>query len=387
MNELTQLKEKLNRVSAELTVLYEISNAMRTTLKLDEILYIILTGVTAHVGLGFNRAMLFLVNEKESVIEGRIGIGPHTGEEANSIWAQIDHQKMDLEDLINAYKLMNKDIDSQFNDLVNDIRVPLNDKTNSILAMSVLDGMPIHLSPQTIGNYTNDPLLKIFHIEEMAVVPMQAKDKVIGVILADNAFTKKPITKDDMRMLIMLANQAGLAIENSMLYEQTLVMSRTDSLTGLWNHGYFQSRLHTELEKAKTDNTALSVMMIDIDDFKIYNDTLGHQLGDKILKELARTIKGYSRNMDYVCRYGGEEFAIIMSQTTKKEAFAIGEKLREIIERQPFPHEEILPNKRLTVSIGISAYPEDGTTASSLIDYSDKLLYKAKHKGKNIIYY
>ncbi|MDD5044523.1 MAG: diguanylate cyclase, partial [Candidatus Omnitrophica bacterium] len=74
-------------------------------------------------------------------------------------------------------------------------------------------------------------------------------------------------------------------------------------------------------------------------------------------------------------------------QTTKKEAFAIGKKLREIIERQTFPHEEILPNTRLTVSIGISAYPEDGTTASSLIDYSDKLLYEAKHKGKNIICY
>jgi diguanylate cyclase (GGDEF)-like protein len=188
-------------------------------------------------------------------------------------------------------------------------------------------------------------------------------------------------------MLIMLANQAGLAIENSVLYEQTLVRSHTDSLTGLWNHGYFQSRLHTELEKTKANNAALSIVMIDIDDFKVYNDTLGHQLGDKILKELAKTIKDYSRNMDYVCRYGGEEFVIIMSQTSKKEAFTIAEKLREIIERQPFPHEEILPNKRLTVSIGIAAYPEDGTTASSLIDYSDKLLYEAKNKGKNIICY
>ena len=387
MNELVQLKEKLTRVSAELTILYEISNAMRTTLKLDEILYIILTGVTAHVGLGFNRAMLFLVNEKESAIEGRIGIGPHTVEEANSIWTQIENQKMDLEDLINAYKAMNKNIDTQFNDLVRNIHVSLNDKTNSILAMSVLDGMPIHLNPATIGNYSNDPLLKLFHIEEMAVAPMQAKDKVIGVILADNAFTKKPITKDDMRMLIMLANQAGLAIENSLLYEQTLVRSHTDSLTGLWNHGYFQSRLHAELEKAKTSNGPLSIAMIDIDDFKIYNDTLGHQLGDQILKELARIIKDYSRNMDYVCRYGGEEFAIIMSQTNKKETFAIAEKLREIIERHPFPHEETLPNKRLTVSIGIAAYPEDGTTASGLINYSDKLLYEAKNKGKNIICY
>jgi len=387
MNELAQLKEKLTRVSAELTILYEVSNAMRTTLKLDEILYIILTGVTAHVGLGFNRAMLFLVNEKEGVVEGRMGIGPHTGEEANRIWTQIENRNMDLEDLTSAYKAMDKNIDSQFNDLIKDIRAPLNDKINNILTMSVLDGMPIHLNPQTITNYSNDPLLKLFKIDEMAVVPMQAKDKVIGVILADNPFNKKPITKDDMRMLIMLANQAGLAIENSVLYEQTLVRSHTDSLTGLWNHGYFQSRLHTELERAKINNGALSIAMIDIDDFKIYNDTLGHQLGDQILKELAKIIKDYSRNMDYVCRYGGEEFAIIMSSTNKKEAFSITEKLREAIERHPFPHEEILPNKRLTVSIGIAAYPEDATSASGLINYSDKLLYEAKNKGKNIICY
>ncbi|MCM8762847.1 MAG: sensor domain-containing diguanylate cyclase [Candidatus Omnitrophica bacterium] len=386
MSELAYLKEKLNRVTGELTILYEISNAMRTTLKLDEILYIILTGVTAHVGLGFNRAMLFLVNEKESVIEGRIGIGPHTQEEANRIWTQIERQKMDLEDLINAYKAMDKNIDSQFNELVKGIRIPLTEKS-SVLALSALEGMPLHLTRENIGNYASDPLLKLFNIGEMVIVPMQAKDKIIGVILADNAFTKKPITSDDIRMLTMLANQAGLAIENSLLYEQTLVKSHTDSLTGLWNHGYFQSRLHTEVEKAKIENKPLSIAMIDIDDFKIYNDTLGHQLGDSILKEIAKIIKDHCRNMDYVCRYGGEEFVIIMPQTNKKEAFEIMEKLREMIERHPFPHEEILPNKRLTISIGIATYPEDGTSASGLINHSDKLLYEAKNKGKNIICY
>ena len=93
MEDNIKLKQELERTKTELGILYEISNAMRTTLKLDEILYIILTGVTAHIGLGFNRALLFLINEKDGLIEGRMGIGPDSGEEANRIWSQIEGEK------------------------------------------------------------------------------------------------------------------------------------------------------------------------------------------------------------------------------------------------------------------------------------------------------
>jgi nitrate/nitrite-specific signal transduction histidine kinase len=99
--DLPEIKDELERTKVELDILYEISNAMRTTLKLDEILYIILTGVTAHTGLGFNRAILFLVNDKDNLIEGKMAIGPENTEEANSIWRQIEQNKMDLDDLIN----------------------------------------------------------------------------------------------------------------------------------------------------------------------------------------------------------------------------------------------------------------------------------------------
>ena len=131
-------------------------------------------------------------------------------------------------------------------------------------------------------------------------------------------------------MLIMLANQAGLAIENSQLYEKTLVMPPTDSLTELWNHGYFQYLLRVKLESAKAQlRPLLSLIMLDIDDFKIYNDTLGHQAGDTDIKEdSAALFKNQSRKMDFVCRYGGEEFAIILPYTDKKEAYLIAERLR-----------------------------------------------------------
>lgn len=383
MEELNKIKQELERTKSELAILYEISNAMRTTLKLDEVLYIILTGVTAHIGLGFNRAVLFLVNEKDNLIEGKMAIGPENGEEANRVWKYVEQEKMDLDDMINAYKVSGTVRESGFNQQIQHIKISLREQKNSLLALCVLEGMPLHLTKETIQNYNHDQIIQVLRTDELVVVPLKAKDKVNGIILADNFITKKPITKDDLRMLIMLANQAGLAIENSQLYEKTVIRAHLDSLTNLWNHGYFQYLLGVELEKAKATLTQLSLIMLDLDDFKIYNDSLGHQSGDNILKEIATLLKNQSRKMDYVCRYGGEEFAIILPYTDKKEAYLIAERLRENIANHPFVHQEILPNKVLTASLGLTSYPKDGTTPSELLSYADKALYEAKAKGKN----
>ena len=391
MEEQSKIHEELERTKTELGILYEISNAMRTTLKLDEILYIILTGATAHIGLGFNRAMLFLINEKEGLIEGKMGIGPGSGEEANRIWTNIENEKMDLDDLISVYKSSsgpfstaeNSSFDLGFNKHLRRFKFSIAEKSKNLLSLAALEGMPLHLTKETIQKYAHDPIIQWLTSEELVIVPLKGKDKVNGIIIVDNFVTKKPITKDDLRMLIMLSNQAGLAIENSQLYEKTLIRTHMDYLTELWNHGYFQFILQEEFEKAKVTRAPISLVMLDIDDFKIYNDRLGHQEGDKILKELSALLKRQSRKMDYVCRYGGEEFTVILPQTDKREAFFIAERLREHIHSFPFAHEEILPGKKLTMSLGVATFPEDGKTPSELIAASDKALYQAKRKGKN----
>jgi len=383
MDEITKIKQEAERAKTELDILYEISNAMRTTLRLDEILYIILTGVTAHIGLGFNRAILFLVNEKDGLIEGKMAIGPENVEEANRIWTRVEQEQMDMDDLISAYKFSGDMLESGFNQQVRRLKISLKEQNGGLLALGVLDGMPLLLTKETMQNYSHDPIIQLLNTDELVAVPLKAKDKVNGIILADNFITKKSITKDDIRMFIMLANQAGLAIENSQLYEKTVTRTHSDSLTELWNHGYFQYLLQAELEKAKIAKTPLSLIMLDIDNFKVYNDMLGHQSGDKILKALANLIKNQSRKMDYVCRYGGEEFTIILPQTEKKEAFLIAERIRTDVERYAFVNEEILPNKKLTASMGLSSFPEDGFSPSELILHSDKALYEAKQKGKN----
>jgi diguanylate cyclase (GGDEF)-like protein len=388
MEDIAKLKAELERTKTELGILHEVSNAMRTTLKLDEILYIILTGVTAHIGLGFNRALLFLINETDQLIEGKMGIGPETGEEANRIWSQIEDEKKDLDDLISAYNSsdkINNGLESGFNKQVQRIKVPIHDTNENLLSLVAQEGMPLHLTRETISNYKNAPIIQLLKNDEMVLIPLRAKDKINGIIVADNFITRDPITKDDIHMLTMLANQAGLAIENSQLYEKTVMLANLDSLTALWNHGYFQYLLNTELEKSRAGQTPLSLLMLDIDYFKIYNDTLGHQPGDRILKELATLLKNQSRKMDFVCRYGGEEFAMILPQTDKKEALMIAERLKADIEKYTFIHEEILPNKKLTVSLGISSFPEDGLLPAELIAAADKFLYQAKNKGRNKI--
>ncbi|MFA5320253.1 MAG: diguanylate cyclase [Candidatus Omnitrophota bacterium] len=378
----------IEKTRNELAILYEISNAMRTTLKLDEILYIILTGVTAHTGLGFNRAILFLINEKDKLLEGKMAIGPETGEEANRIWKQIEQEKMGLDDLISVFKFSNTAVESEFNKRVRRLKIPLQENNTDLLAMGVLEGMPLHLTKDNIDKYKNNPLIQLLTTQELALVPLKAKDKVNGLIVADNFVTKEPITKDDIMILTMLANQAGLAIQNSRLYESTVTRAHSDSLTELWNHGYFQYLLQDEVEKAKAMKSSLSMLMLDIDDFKSLNDMFGHQAGDRILKELAQFLKNRSRKMDYVCRYGGEEFTVILPQADKDEAFAIAEHLRLEIEKHPFiQHISPESEKRLTVSIGIAAFPRNGVDPSELIAASDRALYQAKRKGKNTTCY
>lgn len=376
-------QEELQKVRGELSLLYEISNAMRTTLKLDEILYIILTAVTAHVGLGFNRAMLFLVNEKDGVLEGKMGIGPDSGEEANRIWTYLEKEKTNLDNLINNYKVSGHLAQSQFDQIVKGIRLPLKEEEGGILAMTLLDGMPLHITQETIHTRKQDTLINILRPEEFVTVPLKAKDKIIGVLFADNPYTHKPITKDNIRILTMFANQAGLAIENSKLYEQTLIKSHTDSLTSLWNHGYFQSRLQEEISLAQKNKQNLSIIMADLDNFKVYNDTLGHQEGDQILIQIARILSGSARKQDTIYRYGGEEFAILLLQTTKQEARALAEKIRISIEQSDFRRQEIFPNRKLTVSLGVATCPDDSANKDSLLEYADKALYSAKHQGKN----
>ncbi len=381
--DIQSLKEKLNRAKRDLAVLYDISNAMRTTLELNHILHIILTGVTAHTGLGFNRAILFLVNEDAFCLEPKMAIGPESGEHAMKIWKYISESNQHLEDLIEQGRMAQNTNRSSLYNSIKHIKISLDGEHNNLLASAYHHGTPMHIKKDEIQQYANDPILQVLNTHELVIMPLKAKDKVKGLIIADNLYTKKSITEDDLRMFMMLANQAGLAIENSQLYEMVKYKSHTDSITNLWNHGFFQNQLSIEIDKAKHENIPLSLIILDIDNFKKLNDTYGHQNGDIVLKEIAKILKDSSRDIDYVCRYGGEEFSIILPRTDKPNAYTIAERIRQRIEQHNFPKFSLFKKTKLTVSVGVATFPEDAQNKEELINAADKAMYKAKFGGKN----
>lgn len=376
--------EQLTKARQELSTLFEISNAMHKTLELEEILFIILTGVTSHSGLGFNRAMLVLLDASGRTLEGKMGIGPDDGEEAKRVWALIDEQKMDLDDLVNSYTTSKLALSkSRFFGQVKNLKVPVHEADGGILNRVLDDGMPFHIKRENFGQFPGDPLLSIFTSDEFVVAPLRGRDKSVGLIVADNIFTRRSITKDDVRLLTMFANQAAMAIENSQLYERTLVKAHKDSLTDLWNHGFFQYTFDEKLRQAKNHLSYLSLILLDIDNFKNYNDCWGHQKGDDILVKISRLITESSRKIDFVCRYGGEEFAVILPETSKKDALQIAERSRISIEQYDFIQTAGHPPQKITVSIGLASFPQDGNSKSELLHAADSALYEAKREGKN----
>jgi diguanylate cyclase (GGDEF)-like protein len=380
--EIKELKLELERLEWEFSLLYEVSNAMRSTLKLDQIFYIILTALTSHEGLGFNRAMLFLVNNKDTVLEGVMGIGPHSAEEAGKIWHALSSSKKTLEDFIASYDTFKRDSESRLNSMVKGIKIPLREEMG-ILALTILEGMPFEITSVEAKKMVDQNTQKALNTDFFVTVPLKAKDKVLGAILVDNIFNKKPITKSDIRMLTMFANHAGLAIENSRLYEETVYLSNTDWLTKLWNYGRFHQSLAYEMDKAGREEGRVSLVMVDVDNFKNYNDTLGHMKGDEALKAIASTLKSKSRKCDTVARYGGEEFAIVMPGTSKENARLFAERLRSEAEKAFADEADIQPNKRLTISCGVASYPEDAQIKEELVMKADISLYEAKMAGKN----
>jgi diguanylate cyclase (GGDEF)-like protein len=376
------LRENLDRAQRELASLYEISNAMQSSLELNHVLFIILTAVTSHTGLGFNRAILFLFNDQERCLEPKMAIGPESGEHAEKIWKYIDDSHQHLNDLIEKERAQNHISPSSLYDSVKHLKISMDKDETNLLNNAMHEGKAIHILPDEIDQYRSDPLLSTFKTNELIIMPLKAKDKVNGLIVADNLYTQKNISDKELKMFTMLANQAGLAIENAQLYEMVKHRSHTDSLTNLWNHGFFQSQLSNEIERAQASQQPLSLLLLDMDNFKSLNDTYGHQNGDIVLIETGKILKESSRNIDYPCRYGGEEFAVILTQSNEEQAYAVAERIRLRIENHQFPQFHLYDKLAVTVSIGIATF-NDSQKKEDLIQQADKAMYHAKFNGKN----
>jgi PAS domain S-box-containing protein len=202
----------------ELTLLSDLSRALLTTINMDKLLYIVLTAATMGESFGFNRAALLLVDEEEGAIVGRMGVGPLNAEEAHRIWRELEKQETSLFDLVENGFSLHSSTESVQNKAVRNVRIPL-DKRDDAVVTSITENRPIIVTDARQNPAVDQHMVRLLMAEdEFAIVPIVAMEQPLGAILVDNIFNKKPIQKEDVFLLSAFANQAGLAIQNSILY-------------------------------------------------------------------------------------------------------------------------------------------------------------------------
>lgn len=215
----------------------------------------------------------------------------------------------------------------------------------------------------------------------LMIVPLSTPNRFIGVLRIESARPNR-FTPEDLRFLSTISNLVSISLENSILYERTEELAIKDGLTGLYLRRFLDERGNEEVQYALKQSYELSVLMVDIDNFKSYNDSFGHRSGDIVLMHIADLLKGVFSNSKFVVsRFGGEEFLVLLPMTSKKEAQALAESLRKGIQggviflrRTPV---------KITVSIGVASYPADGNSWLDLVKQSDIAMYKAKQEGRN----
>jgi diguanylate cyclase (GGDEF)-like protein len=228
-----------------------------------------------------------------------------------------------------------------------------------------------------------DQLQGVMTVRSMLAVPLLLKKQTIGLLAVDDTREVHEFLEDEKSLISAIANQAVLAIENARLYEQVKEQAITDGLTGLYNHRYFQLRFSEAFAHSKRYGNDLSLIMLDIDHFKRYNDTYGHMAGDLALKEIANLTRASVRENDLVARYGGEEFVIILPMTPLAGAKIVAERIRESVQTCKFLGDISAPQVCMTVSLGLSAYAERHENRDQLLREADDALYEAKEGGRD----
>ncbi len=221
-----------------------------------------------------------------------------------------------------------------------------------------------------------------FTTRSIICVPLKSKGKVLGAIELINEMEERPFTDEDMLLLTTLADYAAIAIENAKYLKKVEELTITDDLTGLYNSRFLHRFLDYEVERTKRYEMELSLIFFDIDYFKSINDTYGHLCGSHLLAEVGRLLQKTVRKVDVPCRYGGDEFIVVMPQTGKKAALSAAKKLREKINNNEFLKEEGLKIK-ITASFGVASLPEDTNDKLGLLHLADQAMYKIKNTEKD----
>ncbi len=255
------------------------------------------------------------------------------------------------------------------------------DFDTAVISMSLTDMDALRLCSQlkSLEKTRMLPLLVISELEQ--------EEKVIRALdMGVNDYVRRPIDRNELLARVRTQVQRkryNVQLRDSV--QQTIEMAVTDGLTGLNNRRYLDTHLAEMMTKAKSRNKPVSIVMCDIDHFKKVNDTHGHDVGDEVIREFARRIKKNIRNIDLACRYGGEEFVIVMPDTDMALARVVAERIRNEVALHPFIVEQGAKQLPITVSLGVSCLETEADTGDILVKRADTALYEAKRAGRNTV--
>lgn len=261
------------------------------------------------------------------------------------------------------------------------IRAADEDFDAAVISMSLTDTDALRLCSQ-LKSLEKTRMLPLVVVSEL-----EQEEKVIRALdMGVNDYIRRPIDRNEMLARVRTQVQRkryNVQLRDSV--QQTIEMAVTDGLTGLNNRRYLDTHLSEMMTKAKSRDKPLSIVMCDIDHFKKVNDTHGHDVGDEVIREFARRIKKNIRNIDLACRYGGEEFVIVMPDTDMALARVVAERIRNEVSMHPFIVEEGAKQLAVTVSLGVSSRQAETDTGDILVKRADNALYEAKRAGRNTV--
>lgn len=344
-------KEELERKNRELEAVSQLAQALASTLDIGEVLTHLTKSI--HETFSFDRIVVGLVDHDQLFEEAKVAFAPRD----------------DLTE--SGLKRM---------------RWFLKDGERHPWIRTVLQEgrMLMVRDPSEHPETKNTPLADI-HRNAFIKAPMIARGRIVGTITVENRETGRDIEPEHLEILGIFADAAAMAIENAQLYQKMKDLSVRDELTGLYNRRHLLHQLNAEWNHAQRHQMNISLLMIDIDYFKLLNDRNDHLTGDAALRKLAQVLLRKTRGIDTVARYGGEEFIVILPRTSRGNAVLVAEKLRLGIEKTKFIGEEAVPGGSLTISVGVAEYPADASTPKELIERADWALYEAKASGRNSV--
>ena len=340
--EMQNTLEELISKYEELTVLYESAETVATVMNLEDVSRLILEQAAEILEVA--QGSLMLLNDEGDMLE------------------------------VVAARGMREDT-------VGKVTVPVGEEISGTVAQT---GKPILIEDLKSHPEYKRPSRAEEEWTSLISVPLRVRDRILGVLNVNNKRNGEPFTSGDLKMLMALAQLAAISIQNARTYQNAI----TDRLTSLYNYGYFREQLDRLIADCKETEENLCLLMFDIDHFKNFNDVNGHELGNVCLVGVASLCLDNSRQAgdrvpDLVARYGGEEFMILLRGVTLKRACEVAERIREAVETRHFPGGENQPSGKVTISIGVAAYPHHASNGDELINAADEALYEAKRGGRN----